>query len=63
MGWLPGVQELEETSKCLEIMTPLIVNVTRRTREIRGRGRRLDYCRVCPASAHPQHMLRNFPLI
>jgi hypothetical protein len=39
MGWLPGVQELEETSKCLEIMTPLIVNVTH---EIRRRGRRLD---------------------
>jgi len=27
MGGLPRVQELEETSKCLEIMTPPIVNV------------------------------------
>ena len=27
MGRLPRVQELEETSKCLEIMTPPIVNV------------------------------------
>src|SRR5215472_8949371 len=27
MGGLPRVQELEETSKFLEIMTPLIVNV------------------------------------